>query len=365
MDGILEFSRIAAEGSAYAVGTALGDLAEKHEILRKIGIASEPAQLSSVKEKRRLIQEFSPEINDEIDGLADRLKVKPEELNVLSDGSFPYGACSHFCMLPSITENGHVLIGRSYEWEPYDELNLTVLRVDGLPAQIGFSLFLIGRMDGINEHGLSVTMSSCEFRQHSYGKGMWFPLIIRILLNRCETTEEAVYLFKQLPVCCSVNFLIADRFGNASVIETACYGEEKRSSIRRSDSFLVSANHFENKDMKEFDRHHGYHSELRQRAIERFIETERGTASLQTVKAVLSAKIPDGAACPFYLDGLGTLRSMAFDLTARKAAICFGSPLLHDWHDISFDEPAGCSIFGKSYENESAQDPRNFWRFLP
>lgn len=364
MNGILEFSRIAAEGSAYAVGAALGGLAENHEVLRKIGTAPEPARLSAVKEKRQQIQMFSPEINEEIDGLADRLKIKPEELSILSDYSFPFGACSHFCLLPSVTENGHTLVGRSYEWDPDDELNLTILRVNGLPAQIGFSLFLIGRMDGINEHGLSVTMSSCEFQQHSYGKGMWFPLVIRILLNHCKTTEEAVYLFKQLPVCCSANFLIADRFGNASVIETACYGEDQKSSIRSADAFLVSANHYENTDMKVYDRHHGYHSELRQRAIEGSIEQHRGTASMQTVKSILSAKIPDGAACPYYLDGLGTLRSMAFDLNQQKVEVCFGSPLQHTWRRIAFDEPVGSSVFGKPYQNESAKDPGNFWRFL-
>lgn len=364
MENNLVFTRLAAEGAPYEVGRQMGELLLSSPELRRINILEDAVSAPDVQEIQSIIEAFSPPVNEELEGLTELAGVPKARLTVFSAHSYRTGACSHFCALPSITKNHDILYGRSYEWTPEDELNLMVVRETGLPAHIGFSLFLFGRMDGMNAHGFTVTMSSCEFMQPSYGKGLWFPLVLRILLNCCETVEDAEYLLKQLPLCCSVNLLFADRFGGAKTAEIACYGSEKQISFRSGDAYLVSTNHYENADMKQYDKHHGLHSELRYRAIENSLDRNRGVVTMDTVKEILGTKIPDGAACPYYQDGLGTLRSMVFNLTQKETEVCFGSPINQEWVKASFDEPLGFSRFTVPYFNELAENPQEFWRFI-
>jgi len=56
-------------------------------------------------------------------------------------------------VLPGLTASGHVLLGRSYAFDDtMDDLQLCTTRVAGKYAHVGFSLLLLGRLDGLNEH---------------------------------------------------------------------------------------------------------------------------------------------------------------------------------------------------------------------
>ena len=362
---VLNFSRFSCKGTPYSIGYALGDLLERSPELQEINIEQEEIDASALSKTTALLKEFCPNVIEEAYGLSEKLQIPVGRLTIFSDKLVSVGACSQMAFLPSITNNGHILVGRSYEYAPGDEKNLMNIKTDNYPAHIGFSLFLFGRFDGINEYGLTVTMSSCEFGQPSYGEGLWFPLVLRTLLDRCSNVEEAIYLLKQMPVRCCSNILIADRYGNASLAEIICYGDERRISFRTSDEFLISTNHYVNNDMLKYDNHHGYHSEIRYKAIEKMIKREKGNISESHIKALLSEKIPLGVCCPYYNDGLGTLHSMYFDVTDCTAELCFGSPDMHPFETISFDEANGMSLFPVDYINESPDDPADFWRTLP
>jgi predicted choloylglycine hydrolase len=359
------FSRISFTGQSYDTGYALGGLLEQNPGLRRINVLSKAVNLRKLEKKITVLQEFCPSVVGEANGVADKLKIPVGSLAIFSDRLFTAGACSHFAMLPPITNNGHLLVGRSYEFSTRDEKNFAIIKADGYPAHIGFSLFLFGRFDGMNEHGLTVTMSSCEFGQPSHGDGLWFPFVLRAILDRCSKVDEAVYLLKHIPVRCCTNIIIADQYGKAVLAEIACYGNDRTISFRNGDAFLVSTNHYTNSDMLKYDNHHGKHSELRYRAIEKMITQEKGSISESSIKALLSAKIPDGLACHYYKNNLGTLHSMVFDATARKVDICFGSPAMYPFEPASFDEPSGTSVFSVAYNNEHPDNPKDFWQILP
>ena len=101
------------------------------------------------------------------------LGVRPGRLAIFSDRCCQPGRCSQIAALPAITRDGHLYLARSYEYGFADELCLCVTRVAGSPAQAGFSLLLFGRMDGMNDRGLCVTMSTCSFLQPAEGEGLW------------------------------------------------------------------------------------------------------------------------------------------------------------------------------------------------
>lgn len=365
MNQSLNFSKFSFRGSPYEIGYALGDLMLKNNQLREINVL--PNELDSVKLKSKLdlIKQFCPNVIEEATGVTDKLKVQLGRLTIFNDDYLSIGACSQIAALPSITENGHLLVGRSYEWSPYDELNLIILKENNFPAQIGFSLFLFGRFDGINENGLTITMSSCEYGQPSFGYGIWFPLVLRIILDNCSTTDEAVYLLKQIPIRCSSNILIADQKGNAVIAEIACYGKDKKISFRRNEQLLISTNHYVNDDMICYDNHHGKHSEIRYKTIEHELTKSFGYVNECKIKELLSKKIPQGVCCHFYEDGLGTLRSLFFDVTDKRVDICFGSPNLYPFETVHFDNQTGFSLFSIEYINQYADNPNEFWQLLP
>ena len=363
----LNFSKISCKGTSYEIGSMLGELLEQNPELRKINIETTENGVDSetLKKKLILLKEFCPNVIEEANAVSDRIKIPISRLAVFNDSSLSSGACSQMAALPSITKNGHLLIGRSYEFVHDDEKNLVVIDADNYPAHIGFSLFLFGRFDGINEHGLTVTMSSCEFGQPSYGEGLWFPLVLRAILDNCTKVDEAVYLLKQMPVRCCANILIADRYGDAVLAEIICYGDNRKISLRRSDEYLISTNHYVNYDMLKYDNNHGKHSEMRYQAIEKLLRKEKGEISESHIKSLLSKKIPNDVCCSYYEDGLGTLHSMLFDLTDCTVDICFGSPNLHMFERVSFNEPVGISLFNVPYKNEFPQNPNDFWQTLP
>jgi len=362
---VLEYAKFSLEGTHYDIGQSIGKVLSQYEMLCKINVLPECVEKQSVIYKRKLMDEFCPGIFDEAAGLSDALNIPVEKLTIMSDDFINTGACSQFAAMPAITHNGHILVGRSYEFSPMDEFCLCIVRAKGKPAHIGFSILLSGRFDGINEHGLVVAMSSCEFRQNPSGNGFWFPLVLRSLLDNCKNVDEAEYLLKKIPIKSNINLLLADKNGNAAVAEIASFGDDKKISIRKNDECLIAANHYVNDDMIKYDNNRGRHSVLRYRIIHEALAKERNSVSVDTVKKILEQKIPDGVFCPYYEDGLGTLHSMVFDVSQTQVEICLGTPQKNKWEQIKFDSPCEASKKQETVQNEYADNPQVFWSVLP
>ena len=112
--------------------------------------------------------------------------------------------CSHMVVLPPLTLDGHLLVGRSYEWKPEEEdLRLCTTQVQGRARHIGFSLLLFGRMEGMNEHGLSLTMSGgmAAGLPHEWTKrtGLNFWVVQRGILENCRDLGDALEMLRACP----------------------------------------------------------------------------------------------------------------------------------------------------------------------
>ena len=163
---VLDYARFTVEGNHYDIGQSIGRNLNQYKEWYNYTIMPECLDEKTIKQKKKLMDEFCPGIFEEISGLADSLNVPVGKIRILSDDCINVGACSQFAVMPNITENGQILLGRSYEYSADDELCLSVIRANGKPAHIGFSILIFGRFDGINEHGLTVSMSSCELNKN-------------------------------------------------------------------------------------------------------------------------------------------------------------------------------------------------------
>jgi predicted choloylglycine hydrolase len=101
------------------------------------------------------------------------------------------------------------LIVRNYDYSP-DALDAIILK-SGWNGRgvIGTTDGLFGLVDGVNDAGLAVSLTFGGRR--AVGEGFGVPLIIRYVLQCCETAEEAAETLRRLPSHMSYNVTVLDR----------------------------------------------------------------------------------------------------------------------------------------------------------
>jgi predicted choloylglycine hydrolase len=108
---------------------------------------------------------------------------------------------------------------RNYDFDP--ALLEGVIASTALTGRmvIGMSDCLWGLLDGINDAGLAVSLTFGGRRET--GPGFAAPIVVRYLLEACETTNEAVAALRRIPIQASYNFTMADRTGAAATVHVA------------------------------------------------------------------------------------------------------------------------------------------------
>jgi predicted choloylglycine hydrolase len=114
--------------------------------------------------------------------------------------------CSQAAVLPG----GPALV-RNYDWD-YRLFDAVVARTAYAGRRvIGMLDCLWGLLDGVNDAGLAVSLTFGGRPQ--VGEGFGIPLVIRYVLQTCQTTEEAMQVLRRLPVHMSYNVTALDRTG--------------------------------------------------------------------------------------------------------------------------------------------------------
>ncbi|RJG22638.1 choloylglycine hydrolase [Paenibacillus thiaminolyticus] len=126
--------------------------------------------------------------------------------------------------------------------------------------------------------------------------------------------------------------------------------------------FSLATNHYLSNEMQEFDEYHFWHSEMRYTAVWNTLLRVAPNVDHDKITNLMSTKYPFGPCCHFYSSGMGTLRSMIFDVTDKKLKVSFGPPDMNEWHSFDFDEPVGIQEVVCKYEDVHIDDPDQFWR---
>ena len=343
----ITFKHILLEGTSYEVGQQQGELLKSNTNAVTFFTSNKAnlkkAGFKTFKEVQNFYEDYCPGINEEIEGFAESLGTSAENVNFYL---FPQSLqnCSHFVILPSITEDKHVYIGRSYEWKHDEEdLRLVTTKVRGKSTHLGFSMLLFGRYEGINDHGLAVTSSgggaySAPINQ----KGLFFSVAVRSVLDNCQDVNEAVELLKNIPLTTSTNFIVTDKEGNAALIEAL--GEHlsvKEVDPQSQHQYLTATNHYTQPDMIQHNKYVNKwllpNSKTREETIKAFIQSNRSHINIRNIKKLLSSEIPEGLCAHHFTDYFGTLWSMIFDVTEQSIEICFGPPTHNKWYTFSLN----------------------------
>jgi predicted choloylglycine hydrolase len=180
-----------------------------------------------------MFAKFAPALWEEVTGLADELGISLERSAFWfgNEGMRPpIGACSAVMTAD--------VYGRNYDFVPrYYGAQFTLLQASGSYASIGSTHLLTGRLDGMNEHGLMIGLHRIKKRPRF--PGLSADLIVRMILDQCATTAEAVAKLRQLPHAMQYNYSLLDAGSVAAVVEAS-----PGAVAVRTGAWLACTNHF-------------------------------------------------------------------------------------------------------------------------
>jgi predicted choloylglycine hydrolase len=362
------YTHTVLEGDAYAVGKQQAEgIRQVHEALKFFTTPPPDRPAFTPQQAEQVLKFFDqhcPGLNEEVQGFADGLGASPEQIIYYAWSYQADGRCSQMAALPAGTADGHLLIGRSYEWNHNEsDRRIVTTRIPGRAAHIGFSEILFGRDDGINEHGLCVTMSAGAPMAPAEPGGCMFWAVIRTMLDRCHHVDEAIELVRAIPISFNLNLMLADRSGEAAVVEIASsHRAVRRIGPTSPEPILIATNHFIQPEMIPYDLGRMWNSVTRYQAIQRRLEADAGQISPNTLRGILTDRVPEGVCGHHYSEWFGTLWSEIFDVTAGTVEVCFGAPTHNPWHTFGLNTPAGIT----TYPTQLPDEPSNplYWKRL-
>ena len=353
----LKFHHIVLEGSHYDVGAQLAEFLS-HDPGAKQFFSSAKTNLKRLgfpdfKTLWEYCEECAPGLTDEIQGFADGMGVTPDKLPFWNWTFSPSlgGECSQLAFRSAVTKDQNIYVGRSYEWNHKEEdMKLFTTRVNGKANHIGFSCLLFGRHDGMNEHGLVVSMTGGGiFGVPFKHRGPMFWLPIRAILDECTSVTHALEYLTTLPLTGYLTLMFVDKHDNIAFVEVADgVLSVKRLPDDENESFWFSVNHFRFPDMQGYNKMNCgiiVHSKVRETLITDWYKSNQSGITKDNLKTLLATEHPKGLCNPYYNDGFGTLWSMLFNVSKGSVDVCFSAPTHNKYHTFSLNDPVGITEY--------------------
>ncbi|MFD7185141.1 C45 family autoproteolytic acyltransferase/hydrolase [Streptomyces sp. NPDC056637] len=149
---------------------------------------------------RALFHAHMPELVPVLDRLARQLDRPQADVFLTHAALRPFSqACTQ------IGQNGTLL--RNYDLPP-DQCEGTIVSSHFLRPVIGMQDMLWGLLDGMNDAGLAVSLTWGG--RFVYGRGFAILIVVRYLLETCDTVDEAVGRLRSLPVAVPQNLTLVD-----------------------------------------------------------------------------------------------------------------------------------------------------------
>lgn len=208
-----------------------------------------------VKEVHDAINAFAPAVWEELLGLQESLEW-PMESILQEFGGYRLDYVRSGCSV--MTGEGYLV--RNYDYHPktYEGRYTFFQPEDRGYAILGPSQRITGRMDGMNEKGL--TMGYNFMNRKKPGEGFICCMIARLVLEVCANVEEAVDMLKEIPHRHSFSYIVYDKENKTRIVE----GTPRGVAVREA---TVCTNHFE--EILEENRYHLIDSKRRIEILEK------------------------------------------------------------------------------------------------
>lgn len=280
---------------------------------------------SFAKECEKEYKKYYPELLDEIQGISDGNEVPVETLHALLFSMY----CFEFdnkCTCFAFKTDNEILFARNSDFL----VNLEKLYANciyNLKDSYSFNAnttAFVQMEDGVNEHGLAVGLTFIypKLRKPGFNAGM----LIRYLLEKCKTTEEAITELYRLPIASAQTVTIADKYGEIAVVEC---NPENIVVIKpeEGEMFVATANNFNSELMQQY-RNTTIDDWGSARRYETAYNALRGNQELYSVEyaeSILSGKY--GFMCQYdRKKNADTVWSVVYDLKRKQVWRVEGNP---------------------------------------
>jgi predicted choloylglycine hydrolase len=203
----------------------------------------------------------------------------------------------------AVLRTGAPVLARNYDYAP-ERLEGAILHTCWNRPVIGMSDCLWGLLDGVNDAGLAVSLAFGG--RNVVGSGFGVPLVVRYLLETCETTEDARRTLRRLSYHLAHTLTIVDRSGD---VATAFLAPDRDVELTGAP---VATNH--QREVEWAEHAQATRTLERERALTRLLERE-GTTPSEFVAAFLRPPLYKRD----YRRGMGTLYTAAYDVATGRA----------------------------------------------
>jgi predicted choloylglycine hydrolase len=235
------------------------------------------------------------------------------------------------------TREGGPILARNYDYAP-SRFEGLIWSTDMVRPVIGTSDCLWGLLDGMNDAGVAVSLTFGGRRV--MGDGFGIPIVVRYLLETCETIEHARETLARLPYSLAHNLTVVDREGD---VLTAYLSPDREPIFR---SFPAATNH------------QGIVEWPEQAKATRTIERERWIVErlgdgAETAEGFADAFLRSPLFSTAYASGWGTLYTAVY--RPREGAVEYRWPT-HTWRLAfgAFEQAEHVEILAEDVASDSA-----------
>ncbi|WP_130805386.1 C45 family autoproteolytic acyltransferase/hydolase [Senegalia massiliensis] len=358
------------EGSHYEIGKQIGKVIRSKSELLKQYISEENCLENTVLEEViSLLDQYCPNINEEIQGFCDELKIQKGQVKYYQE-SYMYTGCSHGMIPYTRTKDKCTYVYRNYDFTHLaDDMRLCSVHSHEKYSHIGFSIGLFGRSEGMNEEGLCITFSACGTPVGSLSwlrkpavTGLQFWTVVRSVLDNCKTVEEAVDLIQSMPIVSNSNFLLTEPSGKSALIQVFDGVKDIIFDNNQDARYtLFATNHEVIKSSSRYGSPKVYNSKHRYNTLKNYM-FQHDFIDIEEFKTFFHGKYPNGLSVHYYEQFFGTLRSVIFNLTDRSLEFCYGSPCYNNKVKLRFGDDLPFSEINVNIESELSD--RDFWKLI-
>ena len=343
------FARLTLKGSPHEIGRQHGaafrakiqdNVGVYFDLFRYYGKLDREGVLARARGFIPIIENFDPELMEEIWGIADGSDSLTEEIVALNsrteimfkDGgsNFHHGECTAMAAMPEATADGHMLLGQNWDWMTRIQDNCVVLEIEqaNKPRVLTFTeAGFVGKF-GMNDAGLGLCANLLVGSESQ--PGVQFHIFCRGILN-CTTLGEAIGTVFGNQSGASGNYLIAHADGEAIDVEASPGGSDY---LYDNSGVLTHTNHFEGKfSDQDQGRKHVPDTVVRYCRSGKLMGRQAGRIGFDTFRDILTdhANYPNSICRHPHenapdLERMQSNASLVMDLTDRIMQVAYGNP---------------------------------------
>jgi isopenicillin-N N-acyltransferase-like protein len=284
----------------------------------------------------KAIAAYSPEIHEELDGMAEAAAIRIEEavLITLHEELYhrgvlpPLGHCTAIAAGPPDTRDGNTYVAMTWDWmvSVFGLSSMVLWRRSGGPSVLGYAYPGLWVGAGLNSAGIALCWTSASLGENIDGGGPGVGIPAYVLIAQMlyqKTLDDAIAEARRAKLAGWFTFVLADGRGELASVE----GSPKRLAVERTRGHLARV-YYGTREMTHTPEGKPvtFHPKCRQ-AYD-LLQAARGSLGRPAIRKILETP-------PITNDM--TIDQMVFNTTSRKAFLSRGPRGSGQWKEFAFD----------------------------